>query len=75
VSLTSINGRQKRHNLADTQEHSRSKAAVLKHHILAESAKIGQNLAGNPSGVIGFGGGRLKFVAYMGKIQRDILQK
>src|SRR6266566_4486143 len=45
VSLTAINGRQKRHILADKQEHSRSIAAVLKQHNLAESAKIGHNLA------------------------------
>src|SRR6266568_504764 len=45
LSLTAINGRQKRHILADKQEHSRSIAAVLKQHNLAESAKIGHNLA------------------------------
>ncbi len=48
MSLTAINGRQKRHILADKQEHSRSIAAVLKQHNLAESAKIGHNLAERP---------------------------
>jgi hypothetical protein len=48
LSLTALNGHQKRHNLADKQEHSSSLPVVLTRQFLAESAKIGQNLAGNP---------------------------
>ncbi len=54
MSLTAINGRQKRHILADKREHSRSKAAGLKQHNVAESAKIGHNLAESTKSVNGF---------------------
>ncbi len=52
MSLTAIHGRQKRHNLADKQEHSSSLTVVLTRQFLAESAKIGHNLARNPFCVI-----------------------
>src|SRR5512135_2468099 len=54
MSLTALNGPQKRHILADKQEHSSSPTAVLTQHILAESAKIGHNLAGSTKSVNGF---------------------
>jgi len=40
--------------LADKQEYSSSTTAVLTRHILAESAKIGHNLAGSTKSVNGF---------------------
>jgi len=40
--------------LADKQEHSSSPIAVLTRHKLAESAKIGQKLAGSTKSVNGF---------------------
>jgi hypothetical protein len=54
LSLSAINGRQKRHILADKQKHSSSKAAVLKQQNVAESAKIGHNLAESTKSANGF---------------------
>src|SRR5947209_4860973 len=54
LSLTAINGRQKRHILADKQEHSSLPIAVLTRHKLAESAKIGHNLAESTKSADGF---------------------
>ncbi len=51
MSLTALNGRQKRHNLANKQEHSSSVTVVLKKHILAESAKIRHKVAGSTNSV------------------------
>ena len=54
MSLTAIIGRQKRHILADSLNHSSSKAAVLAQHNVAESTKIGHNLAENTQSGNGF---------------------
>lgn len=55
MTLTALNGRQKRSNLADKPKYSSIGTVVLKQRILAGSAKITHTLAENTFCMIGFG--------------------
>src|SRR6202035_1688205 len=48
-----INGRQKKHNLADSLNYSSSKLAVLKKQFVAESAEINHNVAESTGSQVG----------------------